>query len=168
MSESKPPQRNLSRKAVIAAVVVLIVIAIAGIVLARRDASQPGTAAADAGAAPASTPRSASAPTAAASSPNEIVFAAASDKLPAQSADVIARFSETARSGGKTVRLTARFLTGENMARDLELAKARTTAIRQAIIANGVKNDGLQVELIEMPAGGLNGTDANRVDMTLR
>ncbi|MEP6739084.1 MAG: hypothetical protein ABJA61_01810 [Caldimonas sp.] len=168
MTESKPPKRNLSRTAVITAVALLLVIAIAGIVLARRDAPQQGTAAAVPDAAPASTPLGASAPTAAASSPNEVVFAPLSDKLPAHSNDVLSRFSETARGGTGTVRLTARFLTGENKARDLELAKARTTAIRHAIIANGVKADGMQVELIEMPAGSLNGTDGNRVDMTLR
>jgi hypothetical protein len=171
MSDSKPAQatqHSSSRTVVIAAVALLIVIAVAGIVLARRDAPRPGTAAAIPDAVPVTTPQAASAPTAAASSPNEVVFAPGSDKLPAEATDVIARFSETARGGGGTVHLTARFLTGEGKARDLELAKARTAALRHAIVADGVKGDGMQVELIEMPAGGLKDNDANRVEMTLR
>ena len=53
------------------------------------------------------------------------------------------------------MRLSARYLTGANKDRDLELAKARTGAIRHALQANGVSGGKMQVELIEMPDGSL-------------
>jgi hypothetical protein len=88
--------------------------------------------------------------------------------LPSQSSESIARFSEGARTVGGMVRMTARYLTGGNKAKDLELAKARTGAVRHALQSNGVKAEAMQVELVEMPAGGLNDKDANRVELALR
>ncbi|HEX2540303.1 MAG TPA: hypothetical protein VHM00_04390 [Caldimonas sp.] len=166
MSESRPAQRNSSRIVVIAAVALLIVIAIAGIVLAGR-AEAPAAAASPAGAAApvASTQPDASGPT---SGANEVVFAPGSDKLPTQSSESIARFSEGARGLGGTVRMTARYLTGAQKAKDLELAKARTSAVRHALQSNGVKPEQMQVELVEMPAGGLSDKDAHRVELALR
>ena len=168
--QKKPPQSNSSRTVVIVIVAVLIVIAIAGIVLAGRHAPPEPVAAvpasAPAPALPGSTPQDASAPTAA--SPNEIVFMSGSDKLPPQSSDTLAQFADAARAGGSAVRLSARFLTGQNKARDLELAKARTGAIRHALEANGITSGNMQIELIEMPAGSLPEAAGNRVDLTLR
>jgi hypothetical protein len=164
MNVSTPLQRNSSRTVVIAAVALLIVIAIAGIVLAGRyGAPAPGAAAP---AAPtASTPPEVSGPT---SGPNEVVFAPGSDKLPTQSAESIARFSEGARGVGGMVRMTARYLTGANKAKDLELAKGRTSAVRHALQSNGVKAEQMQVELVEMPAGALDAKDVDRVELALR
>ena len=171
MSEQKKqPQSNSSRTVVIVLVAVLIVVAIAGIVLAGRRVPPEPVAAVPASAAapalPGSTPQDASAPTGA--TPNEVVFAAGSDKLPPRSSDTLAQFADAARAGGSAVRLSARFLTGENKTRDLELAKARTGAIRHALEANGITSGNLQVELIEMPAGSLPEAAGNRVDLILR
>ena len=171
MSEpKKPPLSTSSRTVVIVAVAVLIVVAIAGLVLAGRRAPQePATAAAEAPSAPVlagSTPQAASSPTDAV--PSELVFAPASDKLPPQSAEGLARFAAAARASASSVRLSARFLTGEFKARDQELAKARTGAIRHALEANGITSGKMQIELIEMPAGSLTDAAGNRVDLTLR
>jgi len=166
MNESKPVQRNSSRTLVVAAVALLIVIAIAGIVLAGRSGAPTPAAASTGAAAPAATTQpEANGPT---SGPNEVVFAPGSDKLPVQSSESIASFSEGARGVGGMVRMTARYLTGENKARDLELAKSRTSAVRHALQSNGLKAEQMQVELVEMPAGALNAKDANRVEMALR
>ena len=172
MSEpKKPPQSNSSRTVVIIAVAVLIVVAIAGIVLAGRKSppdatvgTSPGTAAASASSG--STPQGAASPTDAV--PKEIVFAAGSEKLPAGANEGLARFADAARQSASSVRLSARFLTGENKARDSELAKARTGAIHHALTANGLTSGKMQVELIEMPAGTVTPEMANRVDLTLR
>lgn len=171
MSEpKKPPLSNSSRTVVIVVVAVLIVVAIAGIVLAGRRAPQEAAAVAAATptspALPGSTPQAASSPTD--TVPSELVFAAASDKLPPQSADGLARFADAARASASSVRLSARFLTGEFKTRDLELAKARTGAIRHALEANGITSGKMQIELIEMPAGSLTEAASNRVDLTLR
>jgi hypothetical protein len=172
MSEAtKPPTSNSSRNLVIVAVAVLIVVAIAGIVLAGRrappaEAVAVAPAAAPTPAASASTSQAASAPTD--GIPRDLVFAAGSDKLPPRSNEAIARFADAARASASSVRLSARFLTGENKARDLELAKARTGAIRHALEADGITSGKMQIELIEMPAGSLTDETANRVDLTLR
>ncbi len=166
MSGSMPVQRNSSRTVVIAAVALLIVIAIAGIVLAGRSGTAaPGAATPAATAPTASTPAEVAGPT---SGPNEVVFAPGSDKLPTQSSESIARFSEGARGVGGMVRMSARYLTGADKAKDLELARARTAAVRHALQANGVKAEQMQVELVEMPAGSLSDKDANRVELALR
>jgi outer membrane protein OmpA-like peptidoglycan-associated protein len=169
MSETKkPPQSNSSRTVVIVAVAVLIVVAIAGIVLAGRQAP-PEAVTATAPEAPAS---SGSTPQGAASTteqlPKEVLFAAGSDKLPAGSNEGLARFADAARASASSVRLSARYLTGANKARDFELAKARAGAIRHAFEADGLNGGKIDIELIEMPAGALSDAAANRVQLILR
>ena len=173
MSEpKKPPTSNSSRTIVIVVVAVLIVVAIAGIVLAGRGApADPAgaavpTASPTASAVSGSTPEAASSPTDAV--PKELVFDPASDKLPPHSADELARFADAARASASSVRLSARFLTGANKARDLELAKARTGAIRHALEANGISSGKMQIELVEMPEGSLTEAAGNHIDLTLR
>jgi uncharacterized membrane protein len=172
MSEQKkPPQSNSSRTVVIIAVAVLIVVAIAGIVLAGKKGSPDATVAttpatASTPATSGSTPQAGASPTDAV--PKDIVFAAGSEKLPAGANEGLARFADAARQSASAVRLSARFLTGENKARDSELAKARTGAIHHALMGNGISGGKMQIELIEMPAGTVTPEMANRVDLTLR
>ncbi|MEO8527235.1 MAG: hypothetical protein ABI460_21065 [Caldimonas sp.] len=171
MSEpKKPPPSNSSRTVVIVAVAVLIVVAIAGIVLAGRrappDVAVAASASPAAPALPGSTPQAAASPTD--GIPSELVFAAASDKLLPQSADALARFAEAARASASSVRLSVRYLTGEFKARDLELAKARTGAVRHALEADGISSGKMQIELIEVPAGGLPDAARDRVGLSLR
>ena len=173
MSEpKKPPTSNSSRTVVIVAVAVLIVVAIAGIVLAGRRAPADTPVAAAPSAVPATPAMSGSTPQAAASPtdavPKELVFDPGSDKLPPHSGDELARFADAARASASSVRMSARYLTGANKARDLELAKARTGAIHHALEANGVSSGKMQVELVEMPEGSLTEAAGNHIDLTLR
>ncbi|MEO5882667.1 MAG: hypothetical protein ABIQ06_09650 [Caldimonas sp.] len=166
----KPPQSNSSRTVVIVAVAVLIIVAIAGIVLAGRKAPPPPDAAvATAPVAPVvsgSTPEAAASPTD--PLPKDVMFVAGSDKLPAGSNEGLARFADATRASASSVRLTARYLTGSRKEKDLELAKARTGAIRHALEGNGITSGRMQVELVEMPEGSLTPDAGNRVDLTLR
>ena len=174
---NKPPAApGSSRTVVIVVVVVLIVVAIAGIVLAGRKGDAPVAAApaasssAVAAVVPASassaTSDAASAPTA--SAPDEVVFLAGTDRLPPGAADTIAAFAQQARTGGKSVRVTVRYLTGANKARDSALAKARADAIHHALMADGVIGGKLQIEMVEMPDGSLTPRDAERAVLSLR
>jgi flagellar basal body-associated protein FliL len=166
MSDPKRRQKsNSSRTIAIAAVAVLIVVAIAGIVLASRGTT-PAPEVAQAAAPVASTPQAASAPTAQIN-PNEVVFGDGSDKLPGTASISLGRFAEAAKNAAG-VRVSARFLTGANKARDKELAQARTEAIRKVLVADAIGAEKIQVELVEMPAGSLTVADGNRVDLTLR
>lgn len=171
MAASKPEQRSSSRTAVIAVVILLIVVAIAGIVLAgRRTASPvPGTAAAVPDAPVAAspqvvTPQVVTVPTA---GPNDIVFDAGSDRLPAEAGEKIAKFADRSRTAGGMVRMSAKYVTGANKARDLELGKGRTAAVRHALESNGIKSASMQVELVEMPSGTLTAFEASRVVLSL-
>ena len=163
-------QRNPSRNAVIGVVVLLIVVAIAGIVLAgrRTAAPVPGTAAAlptPALANPSmSTPPVEVAPT---PKPNEVLFAVGSDRLPAEAGEQIARFADRARAAGGLVRTSARFVNGPNKARDLALSKSRAAAVRHALESNGIKPESMQVEIVEMPPGTIHHSDGELVVMSL-
>ena len=167
MEARQPPQQNSSRTVVIAAVCILLVIAIAGIVLAKRAQSPAAGPAPEfaATAASGSTSAAASGPT---SGANEVVFSAGSDKVPGGADESIDRFAEGARGLGGTVRMTARFLTGANKVRDLELAKGRMSAVRQRLQTDGIKPEQMQMELIEMPAGSLVERDGTRIELSLR
>src|SRR4029453_8523884 len=104
--------------------------------LAGRKAPPPEPAVATAPVTPAapvstaSTPQTAASPTDAL--PKEVVFAAGSDKLPPGTNEPLARFADAVRTSASSVRLSARYLTGANKEKGLELAKARTGAIRHA------------------------------------
>ena len=167
---SSPVQRNPSRTAVIALVVLLIVVAIAGIVLAgrRTAAPVPGTAAAlpnpDLATSPVATPQETVAPT---PKPNEVLFAVGSDRLPAEAGEQIANFADRARAAGGLVRTSAKFVNGPNKVRDLALSKSRAAAVRHALESNGIKSEVMQVEIIEMPLGTLHHSDGELVVMSL-
>lgn len=167
---SSPLQRNPSRTAVIALVVLLIVIAIAGIVLAgRRTASPlPGTVAALPKPAlanpPIATPQVEAAPT---PKPNEVLFDVGSDRLPAEAGEQIAKFADHARAAGGLVRSSASYANGPNKMRDLALSKNRAAAVRHALESNGIKPESMQVEIIEMPPGTIHHSDGEIVVMSL-
>lgn len=162
----KPAASSQSRTVVLVVVALLIVVAIAGIVLAGRKGSDAPVATAPPAAVASSTSGAAAAPTD--TLPNEVIFAPGSDKLPAGATETIARFVDTVRSEGKTMRISARYLTGEEKVKLLELAKARTSAVRHAVTANGLTSDKIQVEFVEMPAGSLQERGANRVELSSR
>ncbi len=168
MATNRRPLRSSSRTVAIAALVLLIVVAIAGIVLAgrRTAAAVPGTAAAVRDAPVMTTPQAGAATTSAVA--DEVMFAPGSDKIPSNANDKIAKFGEGARGVGGMVRVTARYLTGANKARDLELAKGRTAALRHALEADGIKAGSLQIELVEMPPGLLGERGVDRVELSVR
>ncbi len=173
----KPTAASSSRTVVVGVVVVLIVIALAGIVLAGRNSADAPTAAAPVASAP-STPTVAPTPVVAATSqagseptssaPDEVTFLAGSDKLPAGTGAKVADVVQRAKAGDKTFRVTLRYVTGANKARDLELAKARAAAIRHEAMADGITGSKMQTELVEMPEGSLSPRDADRAVITLR
>ena len=174
MSESKPEERSPSRVVAIAAVVLLILIAVAGIVfatLSRRDAMPPaperqGLNASAARTMPGMTASAVQAAAVAAERPDHVSFTPGSDKVPDDAAPLIAKFIESARAGNQKLRLTTKFTAGESRAKELALAKARTQAVRRMVEASG-KGVAMQYETIEMPTGTVSERDANRVVLSL-
>ena len=173
MSETKTgAARSSSRTIVIAVVSLLIIVAVAGIVLGGRQGNavdDPAAAAAEpAVQAQAAAGLPAAVSDGAVSNPNEIRFAPGSDKLPPAANESIARFAETARGSGSGVRLSTRFLTGANKARDFELARARVASVSHALQADGLGPEKIQSELVEVPAGALDAAAVDRVDLIVR
>ena len=153
-----PPPRNSSRTLVIVAVAVLVVIAIAGIVLGtaaragtpptrrprqfQRSAARLGD---DPGSAPAGRRGGA---------------VAEPDRLRAGSRPAPARVgqagqvAETApRRAGPVGIVSAKFEAGGGPRDQMELAKKRAFAVRQALEANGVPFGTMRIEIAEMPLG---------------
>jgi outer membrane protein OmpA-like peptidoglycan-associated protein len=172
MEERKtPPPRIASRTAVMAAVAVLIVIAIAGIVLASmrgRTASPEGTG-------PQSTQAGASAPTGTSSAgvadeggPNEVFFAPGSDQLSPAAAAKLTLLASTAKKEGRSVVVATKTEANADRVKNMELAKKRAYNVRGVLTTGGVSLSVMKIEISELPVGLVPPSLANRVEVALR
>jgi outer membrane protein OmpA-like peptidoglycan-associated protein len=150
-----------------AAVAVLIVIAIAGIVLGLRKTG-PATVAAGTD----STQAGALAPTAAApaddSSPGELVFAPGSDQLSPAASAKIALLAERAKKEGRTVIVRTKLEANAQRAQSMDLAKRRAFNVRGALTGGGVSLGVMKIEVTELPAGLVTPKMAQLVEVDLR
>src|SRR5450755_593934 len=136
MEEAKtPPPRIASRNAVMAAVAVLIVIAIAGIVLASlRRTGAPGVAGPDSTQASAAALTGGGAAAAADDSPaNVVVFAPASDQLSPLALAKIAVLADKAKKEGRSVVVATKIEANAERAQNMDLAKRRAFNVRSAL-----------------------------------
>ena len=174
MDESKPAApRNSSRTLVIALVAVLIVVAIAGIVLAglrgRSTGAGPGSLSSP-------TPQGGEATTASApplaaevgAGPNRIAFASESDALSPVSLKKIVDIATEAKKESHTVVVSAKLEAGGGRDQRMELAKKRADAVRRALQAGGMSLSALKVQISEFPAGLVPAIDADRVELSMK
>ena len=160
MADAKAQQPgNASRVAAILAVVVLIMVAIAGIVLADRQ--RAGSTDGRAG----STDHAGAPPTV---KPVDVRFEPGSDKVPPAARTPIAEFAEAARSAGGLVRVISRYATGDARLQNFDLAKSRAGALQHAMEADGVDIRKVQIELSEVPAAGVGSGDVDRLQLLLQ
>ena len=173
MDERQPPlPRNSSRTWAIVAVAVLVVVAIAGIMLASVRPGSPG----DAPAASTATPVGASAMTAASAAaaseaeggPNQIVFASLSDQLSESSSAKLVRIADSARKAKRSVVIASKIEARPDRLEQMELAKRRAFAVRGALEKSGVGLATMSIELAELPTGVVTPAEANRIDVSLR
>ncbi len=166
-----PPPRIASRTAVMAAVAVLIVIAIAGIVLAslRGRTGEPEVATVD------STPAGASATTGGGSAakvddggPNEVVFAPTSDQLSPAALTKLAGLAAIAKKESKTVAVAAKLEAGGDRDAQRELAKKRAYNVRAALEQRGIPLGMMRLEVTALPAGLAPPAARQRVEVILR
>ncbi len=175
MDESKPaPPRHSSRTLVIALVAVLIVVAIAGIVLAglrgRPTGAGPVAALPSATQQPGSTP-TAAAPAIAAevgAGPNQLGFASGSDMLSPMSLKKIVDVANSAKKDSHTIVIAARLEGGSEREQRMELAKKRADAVRRALQSAGMPVSALRVQISELPAGLVPKLDADRLELSMK
>jgi outer membrane protein OmpA-like peptidoglycan-associated protein len=168
-----PPLRNSSQTAAKVAVAVLIVIAIAGFVLAglRSRAPAPDQATpADA------TPETAVPLTVAtraapsglaqpADLPNQIVFAAKSASLSEDQAAKVRKLATTAQTQRHSIGILSK---AEPETQFVDLARQRTQVVRQTLEQSGVPLGRMTIEISTLPHGVISAADADRVEVVMR
>ncbi|HEY2187188.1 MAG TPA: hypothetical protein VGH48_01345 [Caldimonas sp.] len=168
-----PPLRNSSRTAAEVAVAVLIVIAIAGFVLAglRSRAPAPEQATAVDPTPETAAPLTA-APAAAASGlvqpadlPNQIAFAATSASLSEEQAAKVRKLATTAQTQRHSIGILSKAEAGSPQ---FSLAQQRTLVVRQTLEQSGVPLGRMTIEISQMPHGSITAADANRVEVVMR
>ena len=168
-----PPLRNPSRTMAKAAVAVLIVIAIAGFVLAglKSRTAAPGEPAVTDATQEAVPPLTvaASAPGEEAGVPaNQISFAAASDRLSEASAAKVVLIAEKAKKGHLRIAITSDVEARADRAEQIDLARRRAMAIRQVLETNGVPLGTMRIEIHEVPTGAVVAAGLNRLVLALQ
>ena len=155
-------------------VAVLMVIAIAGIVLASLQRGPPtdGTVAAD-------ETRAASAPMTGASTPaamaeaeglrNQVVFAADSAQLSSAAAAKLQGLAEKAKTDKLLLTIVAKFeVRGEGKEQRQQLARRRAIAVRGVLETNGVPLKRMETRIEETAFGPSAAKDANRIEVNPR
>ena len=161
--------RNSSRTAAKFAVAVLIVIAVAGFVLAglkARKSAPEQVAAAEATQEPAASPTApaTAAPADEPAVPSHIVaFAPASSNLPEKELAKVRTMAETAKKKNREVQIVS---TAE--ASQFALAQQRANLVRQTLEQGGVPLARMTIKISQVPQGTVSATEANRVAMVLQ
>jgi hypothetical protein len=172
MDERKTPApRIASRTAVMVAVAILIVIAVAGIVLASLRRAGPADVASSPDSTQASAPAltgAAPVATAADGPRDEVLFAPASDQLSPGALAKMAALAAEAKKDARTVAVTAQIQVSPQRAESMELARKRTFNVRTALSNGGVSLGMMRIEITELPAGLLPPAAADRVKVILR
>jgi outer membrane protein OmpA-like peptidoglycan-associated protein len=168
-----PPPRNPSRTLAKVGLAVLVVIAIAGIVLAalQRGLPDDGPVAADAtdAASAAMTAAAASAAAEAEGLPNHIMFAADSARLSSAATVKLQRIAEKATTDKRSLTIVAKVeRKGDGKEQRSQLARNRAIAVRGALEANGVPLSRMETRIEEPGFGLIGDKEANRIEVNPR
>ncbi len=158
---------------VIALVAVLIVVAIAGIVLAelRGRAAGPGPAALSPPTQQGGDASTTVVPPVAAEAgagPGQLAFESKSDTLSPVSLKKISDVALEATKGSHNVIVAARLEAGSGREQRMETAKKRAEAVRKALQAAGVSVNVIKVQISEYPAGLVPLLDADRIELSMK
>jgi len=179
MDERQPlPTRISSRTLAKIAVAALVVIAIAGIVLATL---RPRSTSDDAPVAEGATQAASSAMTAppplatasqvaaeAAAGPNQVAFAPGSDELSEPATTKLMKLADTAVKLKRTVTITAKFeVSGPDQAKLEALARTRAAAVRSVLEQNKVQLTRMTTKTVSKALGEAQASELNRVDVDL-
>ena len=167
-----PLPRNSSRTLAKVAVAALVVIAIAGIVLASlrgRVSSPAGTPAVPDATQPAAGPMTTTPPdiakAEAEAGPNQVVFAPDSDEISEPGMVKLIRFAEDSIKVNRgMIVINAKVEAGSKA---LELTQKRAFAVRSVLVSHKLPLGNLQVRVEEVPLGTVPPAEANRVGFSV-
>jgi len=175
-----PPPRNSSRTVAKIAVAVLVVIAIAGIVLATlrgRGAPADTPVAADSTQGAASSPTAGGANAAATAAavageaeagPNQVAFAPGSDALSEPATTKLMKLADAAVKQKRAVTITAKFEASRPDQQKLQaLAMTRAAAVRSVLEQNKVQLTRMTTKTVSRAYGEASASELNRVDVEL-
>ena len=173
-----PPTRNSSRTLAKIAVAVLVVIAIAGIVLAtlRPRGTPAETPVAEGATQSVPSPMTAEAASAAAAAvaadaqagPNQVAFAPGSDALSDPATTKLTTLADTAVKQKRTVTITAKFEASRPDQSNLQaLAMTRAAAVRSVLEQNKVQLTRMTTKTESRALGQASPKELNRVDVEL-
>ena len=175
--QASPPP-NSSRTVAKYAVAVLVVIAIAGIVLATlrgrgtpadtpvaADATQPAASAMTGAASPAAASAAAAE---AAAAPNQVVFAPGSAEISEAGTTKLIRIADSQRKDKRELVITARVEQGPELEKRKALARDRGSAVRSVLETNGVPLARMRIMITDEAYGIVSAGEANRVEVTSR
>lgn len=98
-----------------------------------------------------------------------LYFDVGSNRLPLDSADVLARVAESARANGGTAVLISAFHDAAgDAAANAELSAQRALTVRHALEANGVPQERLLIAKAAPAAAGAQAKDGRRVELRLQ
>jgi hypothetical protein len=156
-----------------AAVAVLVVIAIAGIVLTGlRGRAPSGAGALDPdttrGGAPGLTPPVPIPPGEAEAGPNQLVFAPRSSLLSLPAIAKLERIAKAAKAETRSVLIALKIEIRGDRDEQSELANKRVSAVRQVLEENGIPTGAISWTIAEMPKGLVTVPELNRADLILK
>jgi hypothetical protein len=156
-----------------AAVAVLVVIAIAGIVLTGlRGRAPSGAGAIDPdttrGGAPGLTPPVPIPPGEAEAGPNQLVFAPKSSLLSLPAIAKLERIAKAAKAETRSVLIALKIEIRGDRDEQSELANKRVSAVRQVLEENGIPTGAISWTIAEMPKGLVTVPELNRADLILK
>jgi len=154
-----------------AAVALLVVVAIAGIVLGTMRGKGATTVPTPVDSTQAPAAEMTAAPPAAAEAAagqNQVVFAPGSDRLSDAASAKLAKIAETAKKSAIGVTIASRIESRPDRPEQMELARKRVSAIRQDLQAAGIPLGRIRMDISEVARGGVPPAEADWVDVVLR
>jgi len=154
-----------------AAVALLVVVAIAGIVLGTmrgKGITTPPTASDSTSAPDPAMTEAQPAAAEAAAKPNQIVFAPGSDHLSEAASAKLVKIAETVKKSATGVTIATRIESRPDRTDQMDLARKRVSAVRQGLEAAGIPLGRIRMDIAEVPRGGVAPAEANWVEVGLR
>jgi len=100
--------------------------------------------------------------------PNQVVFAPGSAQVSDADSEKLAKIAETAKKSAIALTIASRIESRPDRNDQMELARKRSLAVRQVLEGAGISLGRMQMDIAEVPYGGVKPGEADRVEVVLR